>query len=255
MIDVLHVTAFQDNYIWLIRNKDHVAVVDPGDAAPVIHALEREDLRPAAVLCTHHHADHVGDAAELARRYGVSIFGPARERIPVRTNALDDGQRIDLPELELGFDIFATPGHTLGHIMYYGHEMLFCGDTLFSAGCGRLFEGTAAQRHVSLSRIAALPEHTTVFCGHEYTEANLHFANAVEPSNPDIPLYLERVCTLRAKGLPSLPSTTGLERRVNPFLRCTEPSVRRAAETRDGRSLDTPVEVFASLRRWKDGFR
>src|SRR5687768_8227158 len=144
MIDVLHVPAFQDNYIWLIRRKNHTAIVDPGDAEPVIQALERERLRPTAVLCTHHHRDHVGGATELARRYGVSIFGPARERIPGATHTLDDGQRIDLSALEMGFDIFTTPGHTLGHIMYYGHEMLFCGDTLFSAGCGRLFEGTPA---------------------------------------------------------------------------------------------------------------
>jgi hydroxyacylglutathione hydrolase len=206
-------------------------------------------------LCTHHHGDHVGGAAELARRYGVSIFGPAREHIPAVTHALDEGQRIELPELAMAFDIFATPGHTLGHIMYYGHGMLLCGDTLFSAGCGRLFEGTPQQMHASLSRVALLPEETRVFCGHEYTDANLRFAHAVEPANPDIREYRERARAQRARNAPTLPSTIGLERRVNPFLRCAEPTVRQAAEQHDSRSLASPVEVFASLRRWKDGFR
>lgn len=255
MIDVLHVSAFQDNYIWLIRRDNYTAIVDPGDAQPVIEFLDREDLQPVAIFCTHHHRDHVGGAAELAKRYGVSLYGPAREHIPALTNALDEGHRIDLPALTMGFDILATPGHTLGHIMYYGHGMLFCGDTLFSGGCGRLFEGTPQQMHSSLSRVTKLPSDTKIYCGHEYTEANLRFARAVEPANSDIHHYLDHVRALRAQGLPSLPSTIATERSVNPFLRCAEPSVRRAAEIHDGRSHATEIEVFASIRRWKDGFR
>lgn len=252
MMDVLHVPAFQDNYIWLIRHGDAVAIVDPGDASPVIAELQRQKLHPSAVLCTHHHRDHVGGAAELAKRYGISIFGPAREHIPAVTHALDEGARVELPGLCL--DVFATPGHTLGHIMYYGHGMLFCGDTLFSAGCGRLFEGTPQQMHASLSRVARLPDETRVYCGHEYTEANLRFAQMVEPKNQDIRHRLNNVRTLRAQGLPTLPSTIGQERRVNPFLRCDVDAVRRAAQTHDGRSLASDIDVFASIRRWKDGF-
>lgn len=251
-MDVLHVPAFQDNYIWLIRHDDAVAIVDPGDAAPVIAELQRQKLRPSAVLCTHHHRDHVGGAAELAKRYGIPIFGPAREHIPAVTHALDEGARAELPGL--GLNVFATPGHTLGHIMYYGHGMLFCGDTLFSAGCGRLFEGTPQQMHASLSRVARLPAETRVYCGHEYTEANLRFAQAVEPENQDIRRRLDNVRNLRAQGLPTLPSTIGQERRVNPFLRCDVDAVRQAAQTHDGRSLASDIDVFASIRRWKDGF-
>jgi hydroxyacylglutathione hydrolase len=253
MMDVLHVPAFQDNYIWLIRRGRDVAIVDPGNAEPVIAALERERLRPIAVLCTHHHRDHVGGADELGKRYGVSIFGPAGERIPACTHALDEGSRVELAGLH--FDVFATPGHTLGHIMFYGHGLLFCGDTLFSAGCGRLFEGTPQQMHASLSRVAALPGETKVYCGHEYTEANLRFAQAVEPNNPDIRARLDHVRQLRAQGLPTLPSTIADEMRINPFLRCHIDAVRRAAQTHDGRSMSSDVEIFASIRRWKDGFR
>jgi hydroxyacylglutathione hydrolase len=255
MVTVLHVPAFEDNYIWLLRSSEHVAVVDPGDAQPVIQALERERLRPAAVLCTHHHRDHVGGVGELAARYGMPVFGPAREQIPFVTRPLDDGDRVDLPELGLRLEALATPGHTLGQINYFGHGMLFCGDTLFSAGCGRLFEGTPAQMHASLSRLAALPPETQVYCGHEYTAANLRFAQAVEPDNADVREHTERVRQWRSSGLPSLPSTIGLERRINPFLRCAETSVRQAAQARAGATFSSALEVFATVRRWKDEFR
>jgi hydroxyacylglutathione hydrolase len=259
MISVLHVPAFQDNYIWLIRAGQRVAIVDPGDAAPVMAALEREQLTPTAVLCTHHHRDHVGGAGELARRYGVPVFGPGRAHIPAVTRILDEGDRLTLPELDVEFDVFATPGHTLDHIAFYsdagGHRLLFCGDTLFSAGCGRLFEGSAAQLHDSLARLAGLPDDTRLYCGHEYTAQNLRFAQTVEPDNPDVQAHLARVQDLRNQDRPSLPSTIGLERRINPFLRAGVASVRRAAEAFAQEALATDTEVFAAVRRWKDGFR
>ncbi len=257
MSDVLHVRAFEDNYIWLIRGKSpgHVAIVDPGDADPVLAALEKQRLTPAAILCTHHHGDHVGGVADLLAHYSVPVYGPARERIATLTHRLKDRDHISIAELGLEFDVLDVPGHTAGHIAFFGGGMLFCGDTMFSAGCGRLFEGTAEQMHASLSRFAALPEATRVYCGHEYTEANLRFALAVEPDNADSLAYRERVYTLRKQNLPTLPSTIGLERRVNPFLRTAQAGVRQSAEKQASRALVSEVEVFAAIRRWKDGFR
>jgi len=257
MTEVLHARAFEDNYIWLIRGKspDHVAIVDPGDADPVLAALEKQHLKPAAILCTHHHNDHVGGVADILKEYSIPVYGPARERISTLTHRLKDSDHIKLAELDLEFDVFDVPGHTAGHIAFFGGGMLFCGDTLFSAGCGRLFEGTAEQMHASLSRFAALPETTRVYCGHEYTEANLRFAATVEPDNTDIRAYREQARTTRMQNLPTLPSTIGLERRVNPFLRSGQAGVRRAAEKQAGRALDSEVDVFATVRRWKDSFR
>ncbi len=257
MTDVLHARAFADNYIWLIRGKSpgHVAIVDPGDADPVLEALEKQHLKPAAILCTHHHGDHVGGVANILKEYPIPVYGPARERISTLTHRLKDNDHINLPELDLEFDVLDVPGHTAGHIAYYGAGMLFCGDTLFSAGCGRLFEGTAEQMHASLSRFAALPEATHMYCGHEYTEANLRFALAVEPHNADIQAYREKARAIRAQNLPTLPSTIGLERRVNPFLRAGQAGVRQSAEKQAGRGLVSEVEVFAAVRRWKDSFR
>lgn len=259
MDNVLHVPAFQDNYIWLIQTGAKVAIVDPGDAQPVIATLERDGLRPVAILCTHHHHDHVGGAQELSQRYGVPVYGPAQESIPSVQRRLDDGDHFEIPELGIGFDVLAIPGHTLGHIAFYsdagGHGLLFCGDTLFSAGCGRLFEGTAEQMHTSLTRLAALPQDTQVFCGHEYTAANLRFALTVEPDNQDARELTARVRDQTARGQPSLPSSIGLERRINPFLRTAVPSVRQAVAAHEGGALTTEVEIFAALRRWKDGFR
>jgi hydroxyacylglutathione hydrolase len=257
MTEVLHVRAFEDNYIWLIRGKspDHVAIVDPGDADPVLEALEKQRLKPAAILCTHHHGDHVGGVADILKEYPIPVYGPARERISTLTHRLKDNDHISIPELDLEFDVLDVPGHTAGHIAFVGGGMLFCGDTMFSAGCGRLFEGTAEQMHASPSRFAALPEATRVYCGHEYTEANLRFALAVEPNNADSLAYRDKARALRAQNLPTLPSTIGLERRVNPFLRSGQAGVRRSAEKQAGRNLVSEVEVLAAIRRWKDGFR
>jgi hydroxyacylglutathione hydrolase len=258
MLDVRPIPAFRDNYIWMVRGECDpraVAVVDPGDAAPVMAALAAEGLRLEAILATHHHADHVGGVPQLVAATGARVFGPARERMPVEVERMSGGARARIPALGLEFAAMDVPGHTAGHVAFTGHGALFCGDTLFSAGCGRLFEGTAAEMLASLDALAGLPESTLVFCGHEYTEANLRFALAVEPRNSAIMDYVKRAASLRAAGRSTLPSTIGLEKRVNPFLRSRHEDVKSAAEYRAGRALPTPVAVFAEIRSWKDGFR
>ena len=258
MLDVRPIPAFQDNYIWMIhgaRDPRRVAVVDPGDAMPVLSALAEQDLRLEAILATHHHADHVGGVAKLVAATRAAVFGPGRERMPVDVTRLAAGDRARLGGLGLEFGVLDVPGHTAGHIAYVGHGALFCGDTLFSAGCGRLFEGTPEQMLASLDAFAGLPDDTLVYCGHEYTQANLRFATAVESGNSDIMEYVERATALRAEGRPTLPSTIGLEKRVNPFLRIRHENVKSSAERRAGRMLPTPVAVFAEVRRWKDTFR
>jgi len=258
MLEVSPVRAFSDNYLWLIRAPDDrrdAVVVDPGDARPVEAALEQHGLALKAILVTHHHPDHVGGVQALAARHGAGVFGPARERLPCEFRPLDDGDVVSLADLGLEFHVMAVPGHTLGHIAYHGHDALFCGDTLFSAGCGRLFEGTPTQMLGSLDRIAALPDDTRIYCAHEYTLSNLRFAAAVEPGNADVLDTLEAVRELRARDGITLPTTLARERRINPFLRCREPAVRDAAEARAGTPLPGPVDVFAVIRGWKDEFR
>src|SRR5271155_2633737 len=258
ILGVRPVRAFADNYIWLIESPEQpsrVVAVDPGDAAPVINELKRSGASLAAILLTHHHADHIGGVAELLKLGPVPVIGPDDDRIPQRTQTVRDGDRCELPELGLSFDILHVPGHTLSHIAFWGHGAVFCGDTLFSAGCGRMFEGTPKQMNASLNRLRDLPPETKIFCGHEYTAANLRFALTVEPVNGAALEYQERVTRLRATGEPTLPSTLGLEIRVNPFLRCDIPAVRSAAETHAGKTLEDPSEVFGVLRAWKDQFR
>ena len=258
MLEVSPVRAFSDNYIWLIRTpagRRGAVVVDPGDARPVETALEQQGLGLHAILVTHHHPDHVGGVAELAARHGVEVYGPARESMPCEVERLVDGDKVRLADLGLEFSVMDVPGHTLGHIAFHGHETLFCGDTLFSGGCGRLFEGSPAQMLHSLDRIAALPAATRVFCAHEYTLGNLRFAAEVEPGNAAVLEALEATRVLRTRDGISLPSTIGREREINPFLRCREPAVRAAAEAHAGRALGAPVEIFAAVRTWKDGFR
>lgn len=258
MLDVRPIPAFQDNYIWLLRGSADpgaAAVVDPGDAGPVLAVLAAEGLRLHAILATHHHADHVGGVPALVEATGAAVFGPGRERMPAQVMGLVGGERAGLPALGLEFEVLDVPGHTAGHIAYYGHGALFCGDTMFSAGCGRLFEGTAEQMLASLDAFARLPEQTRVFCGHEYTLANLRFAMTVETGNADIVDYVRKATELRACGRPTLPSTIGLEKRVNPFLRSRHENVKLSAERRAGRVLPTPVAVFAEIRSWKDTFQ
>jgi hydroxyacylglutathione hydrolase len=258
MLEVSPVRAFSDNYLWLIRAPaagGAAVVVDPGDDRAIEAALGQRGLVLRAILVTHHHADHVGGVQALAARHGAEVFGPARERLPCEYRPLDDGDIVNLADLGLQFRVMAVPGHTLGHVAYHGHGALFCGDTLFSAGCGRLFEGTPAQMLDSLDRIAALPDDTRVYCAHEYTLSNLRFAAAVEPGNADVLETLASVQALRARDGITLPTTLGRERLINPFLRCREPAVRAAAEARAGTPLPGTADVFAVIRAWKDGFR
>jgi hydroxyacylglutathione hydrolase len=258
MLQVTPVRAFTDNYIWLIhspRDARQVVAVDPGDAKPVERTLAERGLTLAGILVTHHHRDHVGGVADLLQQRTVPIYGPANETIPGHPIPLGEGDPVVLPSLGLEFSVLDIPGHTAGHIAYVGHGAVFCGDTLFSAGCGRLFEGTPKQMAASLSKLAALPADTLVYCGHEYTLSNLQFALAVEPENSAAAEYLAHCRELRARDEATVPSDMRRERNVNPFLRCDDESVKQAAEAHAARGLQSHTEVFAVIRQWKDGFR
>jgi len=259
MLTTLRVPAFEDNYIWLIKDSKgpHVAIVDPGDARPVLSTIEKEGLVPVAILITHHHWDHIGGIDGLLARYPMPVYGPAGESIPYMTQPLSEGTVVHIPELNSQFRVLDVPGHTAGHIAYYhaGNDdpgMLFCGDTLFAGGCGRLFEGTPTQMHHSLSKILALPDNTLVFCAHEYTEANLVFARVAEPGNQALQERQSTVQKLRQHGEPTVPSFLGDEKATNPFLRFDEPSIVEAAEGFAGHPLPNAASVFGTIRHWKD---
>jgi len=250
--------AFQDNYLWVLHDGQRALVVDPGDAQPVMACLQREGLQLEAILVTHHHPDHIGGVDALREATGAKVWGPAREHIPEPFAPLSEGDSLSV--LDLRFDVLDVPGHTAGHIAYYcesleGRPLLFCGDTLFSAGCGRLFEGTAAQMLASLDKLVALPADTRVCCTHEYTLSNLKFAKAIEPDNAELIDFAVRCETLRAQGRPTLPSSIGQERRINPFLRSREEGVARAARHHGGPAVIDPVSVFATLRQWKNEYK
>lgn len=262
-LQILPLRAFRDNYIWLLRRGRYAVLVDPGDAAPALDHLAAEGLQLAAILVTHHHEDHVGGIDHILSqlRYDtpVPVYGPAAENIAGVDHPLVDGDRVDLPALQAKFEVIAVPGHTRGHIAYYGRKLcgcgvLFCGDTLFAGGCGRIFEGTPDEMHGSLNRLAALPAQTQVYCAHEYTEANIRFALAVEANNPVLAARAEAVARLRAADLPTVPSTLGLELATNPFLRCNEPAVRASAEGISGERQQSAAAVFAAIRAWKNKF-
>jgi hydroxyacylglutathione hydrolase len=253
---LIPIPAFNDNYIWMLHDAHHALVVDPGDAQPVRDALAQHQLTLGAILVTHHHGDHTDGVDELRQATGARVFGPAKEDMPEPLQRLQEGALLDL--LGLKFRVLDVPGHTAGHIAYFAEvpgdaPLLFCGDTLFSAGCGRLFEGTAAQMLDSLTRLAGLPDATRVCCAHEYTLSSLRFALAVEPDNADTLAYQACALGLRQGGLPTLPSSIALEKAVNPFLRSHLPGVSAAVKQFDATALG-PVSVFAALRSWKDKF-
>ena len=254
-VTVIPIPAFQDNYIWLMRNQCYAAVVDPGDAAPVLAYLRREKLELTAILNTHHHADHVGGNVGLLREFRVPVYGPRNESIPDLSYRLSEGDHVSVPSLGLEFDVLDIPGHTSGHIAYYGANLLFCGDTLFACGCGKLFEGTAQQMYASLQKLSSLPDATLVYCGHEYTLANIRFAKAADPANAALLKLETNVRKLRELDMPTLPSYIGLEKTTNPFLRCNNPEIVRAATRAAGKTLTDPVAVFAAIREWKNNFK
>jgi hydroxyacylglutathione hydrolase len=253
---VLAVPAFNDNYLWLIHDGACAAAVDPGDAAPILAALERHHLTLTAILLTHHHADHVGGVPRLLQHTKVPVYGPRNEAIESVTNPLGEGDAVAVDGLPLQVSVLDVPGHTSGHIAYVARDQgwLFCGDTLFAAGCGRLFEGTPAQMMASLGKLSALPPDTLVYCAHEYTMANLRFAQAVEPDNAALQQRILDEQAKRDRGQPTIPSNIGLERRTNPFLRYTEAAVTKTLRDNGRLASPAPVAAFAALREWKNAF-
>ncbi|TQV86761.1 hydroxyacylglutathione hydrolase [Aliikangiella coralliicola] len=254
------IPAFNDNYLWLLDNGVDAIVVDPGDAAPVDAYLKSNNLNLAAILITHHHGDHIGGVPRLKQMYGCRTYGPSNDSVNGLDYRLDQGDSITIEELGLSFQVIDVPGHTRGHIAYFMPESslctngLFCGDTLFSGGCGRLFEGTPQQMWQSMQKILSLPENTKIYPAHEYTLSNLKFASEVEPQNQHLTHYIEKVKALRELNQPSLPSELSVEKQVNPFLRIREPSVISSAMHRVSRDTLSEPEVFAVIRQWKDSF-
>jgi hydroxyacylglutathione hydrolase len=259
-MNVLTVPAFSDNYLWLIHDGSKAVAVDPGDAGPIMAALDAHKLSLTAILLTHHHPDHVGGVEALLRHVNdpnFPVYGPSREEIAGVTVRLNEGDKVEIGAPQLSFDVLDVPGHTSGHIAYVEREQgwLFCGDTLFACGCGRLFEGTPAQMTDSLAKLAALPPETLVYCAHEYTVGNVRFALAAEPGNRALQARLAAEEEKRAQNKPTVPSTIGLEKQTNPFLRCAEPEILRGLQAGGRIDGSDPVAALAALREWKNGFK
>ncbi len=257
-MELFPLPAFSDNYIWTLHNGQRALVVDPGESDGVLAWLAQHGLQLDTILITHHHADHTGGVAALREATGARVIGPTHEPMPEPLQRVGAGEHVEV--LDLRFEVIEVPGHTAGHIAFYAAEakgtpLLFCGDTLFSGGCGRLFEGTPAQMLDSLTRLAALPAATRVCCTHEYTLSNLKFAQAIEPDNSDLAAYTQRCQEQRALNFPTLPSSIGLEQRINPFLRTAEAAVVRSARAHEPATNADPVSVFATLRTWKNNFK
>ncbi|CAL8473410.1 hydroxyacylglutathione hydrolase [Caballeronia sp. S22] len=264
-LEYVPVPAFEDNYIWLVSDSRDAVVVDPGDAAPVEAYLARRGWRLTAILLTHHHQDHVGGVKALldsrSAEGGIPVYGPASERIEHLTQRVTGGDTVRIAHPALELSVIDVPGHTAGHIAYFqagdpgGTPHLFCGDTLFASGCGRLFEGTPQQMLASLDALAALPENTQVHCAHEYTLSNIKFARACEPDNAALARWSDDAQTLRAAGKPTLPTTIGHEKAVNPFLRSDVPAIHATLSSQFGTPVSGRLEAFRMMRGWKDKFR
>lgn len=255
-MEVKYLKIFNDNYIWLIINEKlkMVVAVDPGDSLPLESFLRAYNYSLVAILVTHHHADHIGGISALKAEYNPNIYAPKLEQIKGVSCELQDGDKFFLTNIDCEVFVLGIPGHTLGHIAYYFGGMLFCGDTLFSAGCGRVFEGTYEQMFASLQKIASLPDETIVYCAHEYTLKNLEFALSVEPNNLNIKNKINEVLNLRSKNLPSLPTTIGEEKKINPFLRCSVPDIILHLESNFNLTIKSDVQAFKYLRILKDNF-
>jgi hydroxyacylglutathione hydrolase len=251
-VEVEAIRAFSDNYIWALHDGRVCVLVDPGESGGALRFLRERGLELVGLLLTHHHHDHVGGVDAIRRRHPVPAWGPLDSRMPGDVQTVGDGDRVAIESLGLQFDVLETPGHTSSHIAFHGHGMLFCGDTLFSVGCGRVFEGDAEQMQASLDKLADLPDATQVYCAHEYTRANCRFARQVEPDNAALAERSEQVDRMRDDGLITLPSTLGDEKAFNPFLRTRKPEVQRAAAARDASAGSDPASVFGVIRAWKD---
>ena len=250
MLHIIPIPVFEDNYIWLLHNNRYAVVVDPGDAAPVISMLDKLNLTLTAILITHHHSDHIDGVASLLAYRAVPVYAPIYEKFNFEHIKLQDGDTINLPEIAQSFSIMWLPGHTLGHIAYVNNDYLFCGDVLFGAGCGRLFEGTPTQMLTSLNRLKALQTNTQIFCTHEYTEKNINFALTLEPDNEQLQARASAVKQLRNSHQATLPSTIALELNTNPYLRCQQSAIIKNSHAQKQDELS----VFTAIRSLRNHY-